>query len=145
MERWLERWTQWLQQPLPALPWAEEVRPLGLGPAVDVYRRDGQVVVEMELPGAHPEDIDVRVHEDRVTVRAEVRHEEGVRGEGYFRTERRYGAVFRSVPLPVPVDPARAEATYRRGLLRVEVPVREDADRGGRRVPVRGEGDGRVQ
>lgn len=135
MDRPLERWLPWLQAWPPA--WPEEGR-LAL-PAADVYRRGGTLVVEVELPGVRPEDVDVRVYEDRVTVRAEVRHEEGVTQDGYFRAERRYGAVFRSIPLPAPVDPAGARAGYRQGVVRIEAPLRGDSGPQGRRVPVQPE------
>lgn len=132
VERFLERWLPWWTAPV--WSWPEE--PRRGWPAADVYRGDGRLVVEVELPGVRPDEVDVRVHEDRVTVRAEVRHEEGIEEEGYVRAERRYGAVFRSIPLPAPVDPAGARATYRHGVLRVEAPLRDEAAREGRRVPV---------
>lgn len=134
----------WLGRLLGA-PWPSptlELEPalrLGGLPAADVYERDGSVVVTLELPGVAPEDVDVRVHEDRVTVRAESRREEGVRGEGYFRAERRYGALYRTIPLPHPVEPQGAQASLKHGVLRIEIPKRRDPDRLGHRVAVRAE------
>lgn len=114
---------------------------LGWGPslpAVDVFERDGRLVVTAELPGVAPEDIDLRIHEDRLTIRAESRHEEGVEEDGYLRMERRHGSVSRTVPLPRRVDPTGARATFRRGVLRVELPLRgEDGE--GRRLLVEDE------
>jgi HSP20 family protein len=105
-------------------------------PAVEVFERGPDVVVRAELAGIDPQDIEVHADEDAVTLRGQRRQDEQGPQGGYFHSERRYGAFVRTIRLPAPVDPARARARFRHGLLEVTVPRREDDPRHGRRVEV---------
>jgi HSP20 family protein len=105
-------------------------------PPVEVLERGGEVLVRAELAGVDPQDIEVHVDEDTVTLRGQRRAEERQDHDGYFQTERRYGAFVRSVALPASVDPGRARARFRHGLLEVAAPRRHDDGRHGRRVEV---------
>lgn len=108
-------------------------------PPVEVFERDGDVVVRADVPGLAPANLDVRVEPESVTIRGEVRAEEQREEGGFFRSERRYGAFRRVVPLPARVEPARARATYRQGVLEVVAPRLPDDQGSGRRVEVRGQ------
>jgi HSP20 family protein len=102
-------------------------------PAVEVFESGPDVVVRAEVAGIDPQDLDVHVEEDRVTVRGQ-RRDEGRRE--MYHSERRYGAFVRTVALPAPVDPSKARARLRHGLLEVAAPRRADDTRHGRRVEV---------
>ena len=106
-------------------------------PAVEVFERGADVVVRAEIAGVEPQDLDVRLSEDVATIRGERRVERrGPGPDGYFRSERRYGTFVRTVALPAPVDPARARARFRHGLLEVVAPRREQEPARGHRLEV---------
>ena len=105
-------------------------------PAVEVFERGPDVVVRAEVAGLDPQDLDVHVEEDRVVLRGERRDEDQRERAGYYQSERRYGAFVRTVALPAPVDPSKARARLRHGLLEVTAPRRADDTRYGRRVEV---------
>jgi len=109
----------------------------GQRPSVDVSDAGDRIVIEAELPGAEPEDIQLDVYDDRVVIRAETRRETRDEGEGYYVAERRYGRFHRVIPLPERVDPDGAEARCRNGVLHVEIPKVQGRARG-RRVPITG-------
>lgn len=108
---------------------------LGQRPSVDVTDAGDRVIIEAELPGVEPEDIQLDVYEDRVVIRSETRRETRNEGDGYYLMERRFGRFHRVVPLPDRVNPEGAQARCRNGVLRVEIPKLQSQGRG-RRVPV---------
>ena len=74
-------------------------------PAVDVFNRDGDLVVRAELPGIDPEkDAGITVHDGVLTIRGERRHDDRSQGNGVHRVESSYGAFERTVPLPQDVE-----------------------------------------
>ncbi len=88
----------------------------------DVFEDERRIVVRLEAPGMEKEDFDVQVVGDTLVVRGEKRFEREST-EGRWRVlQCAYGAFHRSVPLPVPVKGHEARATYRNGVLRVELP-----------------------
>ncbi len=108
------------------------VRPFGLltpsrfeGFAVDIYETENDLVVKASLPGVKPEDIDVSVTGDILTIRAEVKEEKEVKEENYYRRERRCGTFCRSVTLPIEVDVDKAKAEYENGVLTLTFPKAE--------------------
>ena len=95
----------------------------GFGAKVDLYRKDGKIFVEAELPGINPDNVDLHVYSDRLTLSAEKKSEvqEGGDDKSYFRTERRWGKIERVVAFPVEADPESAKAGFKNGVLTVEV------------------------
>ncbi len=106
-------------------------------PAVDVKEKARSVVVTAELPGVDEKDIEVRLDGDTLVIRGEKHEEKESEENGWFRSERSYGAFVRSVPLPAEVDPERAEAAFRRGVLKVTLPKLKTARDDGRRIEVK--------
>lgn len=99
----------------------------GLAP-IDVYQTDDDVVIEAAMPGVKPEDIDVSVTGDTLTLRGEVREEKEAKGErDYHVRERRYRRFARSLTLPSTVDSENAEATMSNGILTLRIPKAEAA------------------
>jgi HSP20 family protein len=90
-------------------------------PAAEVAESDGEVIVKMEVPGVEKDQLQLMVADDRVTVRDEV-HQESEEKKNYYRQEIRYGAFQRSVPLPVEVDPAKASAKLKNGMVEITLP-----------------------
>src|SRR2546425_12335161 len=99
-------------------PWA---------PAVDIYETENELVVKADLPDVNPQDLDIRVENNVLTIRGERKFENEVNEDNYLRIERAYGAFSRSFSLPNTVDPDAIKAEYRDGVLTVHVPKREEA------------------
>jgi len=99
---------------------------LNLGmPAVDVYQRDHEMVVEAELPGLDLKDVEVNATEDSITIRGQSRFEREVKEENLLRSERRLGMVNRTIDLPSPIKPEETRASFRNGVLTIHAPLAE--------------------
>jgi len=96
-------------------------------PAVDIYEKNDTVVVKAELPGVERDQISVEVKDGILTLRGERKFERDVKEESYHRVERSYGTFLRSFSLPVSVDQEQVKATFRDGVLEVELPKKEQA------------------
>ncbi len=93
--------------------------------ALDVYSTPDAVVVEAALPGVKPDDVDVSVLGDRLTISATSREEKSTEEEGYSYREIRRGNFSRSLSLPTDVNADAASATFENGLLRLSIPKAE--------------------
>jgi HSP20 family protein len=105
----------------------EEVRSAAWVPAVDVAETDERFVITAELPGVKPDDVDISVENSILTVQGERRFYEETKEEDYHRIERRFGSFARSVTLPSTADPEGIQASFDAGVLRIEVPKKEEA------------------
>jgi HSP20 family protein len=94
--------------------------------AIDLYETDEAFVVKAAAPGIKPEDIEIQVTNNVLTVRGETKEEEKEEGARYHRVERRYGRFERSVALPTRVNADEVEATLEDGILTIEVPKAEE-------------------
>jgi HSP20 family protein len=98
---------------------------------------DGDLVIRAEMPGVDPdEDVDISVHDGRLTISAERREETEDKGEGTYRSEFRYGSFSRTVSLPSGVAADDITASYDDGILEVRVPRAAEEPQGARKVPV---------
>jgi len=97
-------------------------------PAMDVYETDDQIVVTVELPGVHAEDVEVSVEDSTLTVGGAREFSSEVEQERYRRIERRYGAFSRAVTLPPKVDTSKVDARFSDGVLTIEIPKVEKAE-----------------
>ncbi len=99
----------------------------GWSPTLDVHENKDNLVVQVELPGMKKEEIDIALHEGVLTVsgerKAEREHKEGE----VFRSERYFGKFQRSVTLPVAVDAGKVQASYKEGVLSIDLPKAEEA------------------
>lgn len=90
-------------------------------PGVDIFELGDRVLLSIDLPGMHPEDIDVSLHGHYITVAGERKvTSEQAAGES-FRTERLFGAFRRTVSLPFPVSHDNVRAVYDMGVLNISV------------------------
>ena len=97
----------------------------GFRPNVDCYRADepGAVTLTVELPGVDPDDVSIEVTDRTVLISGVRRRPPLTTRVSYRQMEIEYGPFQRRVTLAEDVDPARAEATYERGLLTVVLPL----------------------
>ena len=96
-------------------------------PAIDVFDRNGSLVVKADVPGMTAKDIEVNVTEDGITISGERTEEKEVKEKDYYRSERSYGRFMRQVPLPVGADRDKAEANFKEGVLEITFPLKEEA------------------
>lgn len=102
------------------------IAPLGSADlAIDMFEKDNEVVVKAALPGIKPEEVDVKITGDTLTIRGESKEESEVKEENYIRKERRYGAFSRSVTLPSGLQTDKADATFENGVLTLTIPKGE--------------------
>jgi len=95
--------------------------------AADVVEDDDKVTVRLEAPGMRREDFQVELRESMLSIRGEKRVDQETKKSGYQLVQCAYGAFRREIPLPVAVKAERAKATYRDGVLRIELPKVEGA------------------
>lgn len=96
-------------------------------PALDVHEDKENYFVNVELPGMKKDEIEISLHGGVLSVSGE-RKQESQREEGdTFRSERYFGKFQRSVTLPAAVDETKVKATYKDGILSIELPKAEEA------------------
>ena len=98
-------------------------------PAIEISEDKNDVLVKAELPGMKKEDLEINVEERLLTIRGEKKKEEERKGEGYFYSERSYGAFERCIEIPRDVQSDKAHATFKDGVLEVRLPKTEEAKR----------------
>jgi HSP20 family protein len=97
---------------------------------VDVAEKNGAYLVSAALPGVKKEDIQITIDGAQVTLSADLkRARELAQDERVLHTERVFGKVTRSFTLPQELDEAKAEATFRDGVLELTLPKKEAAQR----------------
>ncbi len=89
---------------------------------VDVYQTPDAIVIKSTIAGVKPEDLDVSITNDMVTIRGSRRHDEEVREEEYFYRECYWGSFSRSIILPVDIIAEKADASLKDGILTIRVP-----------------------
>jgi HSP20 family protein len=99
-------------------PWA---------PAVDIYETEHELVVKADLPDMDPQDLDIRVENNILTIRGERKFENKENEENYLRVERAYGSFSRSFSLANSVKSDAIKADYQNGVLTLSIPKREEA------------------
>jgi HSP20 family protein len=108
--------------------------------ALDVHETENEYVVHASMPGVKPDDIQVQVVGDTLTIHGETSSEspqagqaqqsqQGQQGQGRrtLLRERRYGSYSRTITLPMPVDPDNVRATYEHGVLNLTLPKQEQS------------------
>lgn len=95
-------------------------------PPVDVAETQDKILVRAEVPGMKQEDISIEFENGLLTIRGDRKHQKQ-EGVTWHRVERIYGNFSRSFTLPRSVDPEKISASYREGILEIEVPKREEA------------------
>jgi HSP20 family protein len=119
MDRWLQNSISGTGQLL------ANMRPEAI--PMDVIERDDSFEVRAAVPGVKPEDVEVTVQGERLTVRAEARAQEERRGESWLMREHRSGTAQRSITLPSPVSSENAEARIENGVLTLRLPKTQSA------------------
>jgi len=96
-------------------------------PSVDIYESAHELVVKADLPEVDPQDLDIRVENNILTIRGERKFEKKVNEENYLRVERAYGSFARSFTLANTVNSEAIKADYQNGVLTLSIPKKEEA------------------
>lgn len=110
-------------------------------PSVEVFERDGNLVVRADLPGTGKEDVTVELDDDSIVLRGERRFEHREERGGFYRNEVAYGTFFRRIPLPEGADTTDATAVFRDGVLEIMMPAPKRESKT-RQLEVKDAGDG---
>jgi len=94
-------------------------------PHIEMFEQEGRLVVQAELPGLRKDDVQVQVEDDAIVISGERRTESQSNEAGRYLSERSYGSFYRMIPLPDGVDSEGANATFRDGVLRIEMPLNQ--------------------
>lgn len=93
---------------------------------VDMRETDETLVLNVELPGLKPEDVEISIRNNTLTLQGELKSEdERDRGDVHFK-ERRYGSFQRSIQLPTHIDTENVKAEFEDGVLHVTLPKSEE-------------------
>ncbi len=103
-------------------------------PRIDVRETAGSYVIDAELPGVNPNEVDVQVQGDSLIIRGQTNRSSDREDQGVYVSERQYGSFYREVPLPGGVRAEQASARFENGVLEITLPKSEQA--GGQRIPV---------
>ena len=105
-------------------------------PAIDVLEREGNVVVRADVPGVKPDDIDITLDDDVLTIRGSRKEESEVKDEDYYRSERSFGEFRRSIRVPKGTKPEDIKATFKDGVLEVTAPKPKAEEAAGKKVKI---------
>jgi len=89
---------------------------------VDVYQEPDEIIIKAIVAGVKPDDLDVSITQDMITIRGKREESHRVEKENYFYRELYWGSFSRSILLPQEVDPDEAEATIKNGVLTIKLP-----------------------
>jgi len=90
--------------------------------ALDIYQDKDNIVVKSTIAGVKPEDLDISIENDQVTIRGERKQDTEVKGEDYLMQECYWGSFYRSFDLPVEVDVDKSVADIKDGILTLILP-----------------------
>lgn len=105
----------------------DEMNLTAWAPPVDISEEKDRILITAELPGFKEDQIEIQSENGMLTLRGERKFEKEHDGKSYHRVERSYGQFVRTFSLPNNVDREKIKADFSNGLLRIELPKREDA------------------
>ncbi len=93
--------------------------------AVDVFQTDSDLIIQSTIAGVKSEDLDISIQNDMVTIRGERKKEMEAKPQDYFHQECYWGPFSRQIILPEEIDPSKARAELRNGILTLHLPKLE--------------------
>ncbi len=98
-----------------------------IAPAVDIIENDKSFIIEVELPGLDQKDISVDINDAYLTIKGEKKISKENESENYIRQERYYGNYQRVIALPETADANKANATFKKGVLLIDILKKAEA------------------
>jgi HSP20 family protein len=105
-------------------------------PAIDVSETADAIDVTAEIPGCEPKDVDISLVDRTLTIRGEKKTETERSDKNYHAVERSYGTFVRTMTLPFAADPAKVQAKFDKGVLKVHLPKPPEARQDVRKIPI---------
>ena len=99
-------------------------------PHIDVCERNGKLLIQADLPGIKRDDINVQIDQDAIVIQGQRHQQQTSNQGGYYRSERSYGSFYRSIPLPEGTNAESASASFRDGVLEIELDMPRPQQRG---------------
>lgn len=103
---------------------------------IDVYQNEESIVIKSTIAGVKPEDLDVAINNDMVTIKGERKNDEEITPENYYYQECYWGPFSRSIVLPVDVISDKSEASLKNGILTIRLPKADSTK--SKKIQVRG-------
>jgi HSP20 family protein len=101
---------------------AEGSRAAAMTPSIDVSETESELKIDLDLPGVEEKDVDLVIADNVLTVKGEKKAQREDKKKDFHLVERSYGAFSRSLTLPFAVDPDKAKATFKNGVLSISLP-----------------------
>lgn len=111
-------------------PWQSTMTPWAhseVMPHIDETEDEKSFHIQVELPGMDKDDVDITLSNGVLTIRGEKKREDEEKGKDFYRKERSFGAFRRSLPIPAEVDESKIDASFKKGVLNIELPKTEEA------------------
>jgi len=125
---WSGRWPSWQLEPMGRAEFL---------PQLDMTEDDQAFHVTVDLPGMDEKDVDVTLSDRTLTIRGEKKEEKEIKEKDVHRRERAYGYFRRQIELPAEVDADKVSATYRKGVLTIDLPKTQQAQEQAKRIEVK--------
>jgi HSP20 family protein len=106
-------------------------------PAVDVVESEKAYEVTAELPGMDEKNIEVKLSNGNLTIKGEKQEEKEEKNKDYYLQERHFGSFERSFQVPDEVDASKIEATFTKGVLKVSLPKKAEAQKPAKKIEVK--------
>jgi len=104
--------------------------------ATDVYETDKDLVVEIQVPGFEKKDIKISFQDDYLKIEGKTDEEKEEKEKNYWRKEIRKGSFVKVIPLPRKVDPKKAKASFKDGVVKISLPKIEEAKETGEEIKI---------
>jgi len=108
-----------------------------LMPSLEMREEGNKVLINCELPGVAEQDVDIACNEHTLTISGEKKKEFEDKSNGGYRSERSYGRFSRSVELPFMIDPAKVDARFENGVLKLSIDKPAEAEQQARKIQIR--------
>ena len=108
-----------------------------VAPQIDETEDDKAFHVSVELPGMDEKDVHVTLADRLLTIRGEKKIDEKEEGKDYYRRERSYGSFRRTIELPGEVDESKIAASFKKGVLEIELPKTKEAQKKVRQIDIK--------
>ena len=95
-------------------------------PLVNIHDTDKEIVLEAELPGIDPKEVSLNIEDGKLSIEGERKHEKESKEKNYHCRELAYGKFSRSFSLPTSVDQEKIHASYEKGILKINLPKKEE-------------------
>ena len=93
--------------------------------AVDAYQTDSDIVIKAPIAGVSPEDLEIGITDETLTIKGQRRESQEAERDNYFCQECYWGSFSRTYVLPAAVDPDKAQASLKNGILTIKIPKQE--------------------